>query len=175
MYTISPILFLIIPPSQQDVLFWYFLKEIFSPGLNLFLGAYVVFLSLFCFGSSLSKTNLIFLANIVSVGETASGVLGLGVILYTCRNWCSALSVGIPDAFLGLSLTCLQNLQPGRLILGDIAVWLLLRLLKGASFRFCNSRKNCCYFSAFFKILSLLFFFFFETPFGTSSFGQSFL
>ena len=60
----------------------------------------MVFHSLFCFGSSLSKTDLIFLANIVSAGETASTVLGLGVILYTCRNCCSALSVGVPDAFL---------------------------------------------------------------------------
>ena len=31
----------------------------------------MVFRSLFCFGSSLSKTDLIFLANIVSAGETA--------------------------------------------------------------------------------------------------------
>ena len=60
----------------------------------------MVFRSLFWFGSSLSKTDLIFLANIVSAGETASGVLGLGVILYTCRNCCTALSVGVPDAFL---------------------------------------------------------------------------
>ena len=35
-YTISPILFLIIPRSQQDVLFWYLLKWFFSPRLNLF-------------------------------------------------------------------------------------------------------------------------------------------
>ena len=95
MYTISPILFLIIPRSQQDVLFWYFFSWV-EP----FLGANVVFRSLFCFGSSLSKTDLIFLANIVSAGETASGVLGLGVILYTYRNCCSALSVRVPDAFL---------------------------------------------------------------------------
>ena len=60
----------------------------------------MVFCSLFCFGSSLPKTDLIFLANIVSAGETASGVLGLGVILYICRNCCSALSIGVPDAFL---------------------------------------------------------------------------
>ena len=60
----------------------------------------MVFRSLFCFGGSLSKTDLIFLANIVSVGETASGVLGLGVILYTCINCCSALFVGVPDTFL---------------------------------------------------------------------------
>ena len=60
----------------------------------------MVFRNLFCFGSSLLKTDLIFLANIVSAGETASCVLGLGVILYTCRNCCSALSVGVPDAFL---------------------------------------------------------------------------
>ena len=60
----------------------------------------MVFRSLFCFGSSLSKTDLIFLENIVTAGETASGVLGLGVILYNCRNCCSALYVGVPDAFL---------------------------------------------------------------------------
>ena len=65
-----------------------------------FFGANVVFRSLFCFESSLSKTDLIFLVNIVSAGETASGVSGLGVILYTCRNCCSALSFGVPDAFL---------------------------------------------------------------------------
>ena len=68
--------------------------------MNLFLGANVVFRSLFCFRSSLSKTDLIVLANIALAGETASGVLGLGVILYTCRNRCSVLSVGVPDAFL---------------------------------------------------------------------------
>ena len=77
-----------------------FFKVIFSPGWNLFLGANVVFRSLFYFGSSLSKTDLIFLANIVSAGETASGVLGLGVILYTGRNCCSALSVVVTDDFL---------------------------------------------------------------------------
>ena len=60
----------------------------------------MVFRNLFCFGSSLSKTDLIFLTDIVSTGETARGVLGFGVILYTCRNCCSALSVGVPDAFL---------------------------------------------------------------------------
>ena len=72
--------------------------------LNLLLGANVFFRSLFCFRSSLSKTDLIFLTNIVSAGETASGVLGLGVILYTCRNCSSALSVGVPDAFFECSL-----------------------------------------------------------------------
>ena len=66
--------FLIIQRSQPDVLFWYFWKKIFSPELYLFLGANVVFRSLFCFGSSLSKTDLIFLTNIVSAGETASGI-----------------------------------------------------------------------------------------------------
>ena len=77
-----------------------FKVNFFSRGVP-FLGANVVFRSLFCFGSSLSKTDLIFLANIISAGETASGILGLSVILYTCRNCCSsALSVGIPDAFL---------------------------------------------------------------------------
>ena len=55
-----------------------FFKVNFFPGLNLFLGANVVYRSLFCFGGSLSKTDLIFLANIVSAGETASGVLGFG-------------------------------------------------------------------------------------------------
>ena len=65
-----------------------------------FFGTNVVFRSLFCFGSILSKTDLIFLANLVSAGETASGVMGFGVILYTCRNCCSALFVGVPDAFL---------------------------------------------------------------------------
>ena len=77
-----------------------FFKVIFSPGLNHFLSANVVFRSLFCFGCSLSKTDLIFLANIVSADETVSGILGLGVILYTSRNCCSFLSVGLPDAFL---------------------------------------------------------------------------
>ena len=77
-----------------------FFKINFFSRVELFLGANVVFRCLFCFGSRLSKTDLIFLANIVSVGETASGVLGLGVILYTCRNCCSALFVGVPDAFL---------------------------------------------------------------------------
>ena len=60
----------------------------------------MIFRSLFCFGSSLSKTDLIFLVNIVSASETTSGVLGLGVILYTCRNYCSGLSVGVADSFL---------------------------------------------------------------------------
>ena len=77
-----------------------FFKVIFFSRVEPFLGTNVVFRSLFCFESSLSKTDLIFLANIVSAGETASGVLGLGVIMYTCRNCGSALSVGVPDAFL---------------------------------------------------------------------------
>ena len=77
-----------------------FFKVNFFSQVEPFLGANVVFCSLFCFGSSLLKTDLIFLANIVSAGETASGVLGLGVILYTYRNCCSALSVGVPAAFL---------------------------------------------------------------------------
>ena len=71
-----------------------FFKVNFFSRVEPFLGANVVFRSLFCFGSSLSKTYLIFLANIVSAGETASGVLGLGVILYTCRNCCSPCPSG---------------------------------------------------------------------------------
>ena len=94
-----------------------FFKDNFFSRVETFLGTNVVFRSLFCFGSSLSKTDLIFLANIVSAGETASGVLGLGVILYTCRNPSGYLML-----FWVLVLTCLQNVQPGRLILGDIAV-----------------------------------------------------
>ena len=85
-------------PTERVILI--FFQVNFSPGLNLFLGANVVFSCLFCFGSSLSKTDLIFLVNIVSAGETASGVLGLGVILYTRRNCCTALSIEVPDAFL---------------------------------------------------------------------------
>ena len=77
-----------------------FFKVNFFSRVEPFLGANVVFHRLFCFGSSLSKTAFIFLANIILAGETASGVLGLGVILYTCRNCCSALSVGVSDAFL---------------------------------------------------------------------------
>ena len=53
----------------------------------------MVFRSLFCSKSSLSKTDLIFLKNIVSAGETASGVL----------------FVRVTDVFLELALTCLQN------------------------------------------------------------------
>ena len=41
-----------------------------------------------------------FVSNIVSAGEFPIGVLGLGVILYTCRNYCNTLSVGVPSAFL---------------------------------------------------------------------------
>ena len=83
----------------------------------------MIFHRLFCFGSSLSKTDLIFLANIVSAGETASSVLGLGVILYTCRNSCSALSVGVPDAFLSARFN-VSTKHLGWLVLGDNAVWL---------------------------------------------------
>ena len=79
-----------------------FFKVIFFSRVEPFLGANVVFSSLFCFGSSLSKTDLIFLENIISAGEMASGVLGLGVILYTSRNCCSALSIGVLDAFLSV-------------------------------------------------------------------------
>ena len=99
--------FLIIPRSQQDVLFF---KVIFFSRVEPFLGANVVFRSLFCFGSSLSKTNLIFQANIVSARETASGVLGLGVILYICRNSWSALSFRVPDAFFSAHF----NVSPKR-------------------------------------------------------------
>ena len=99
-----------------------FFKVIFFSRVEPFLGAIVVFCSLFCFGSSLSKTGLIFLANIVSTGETASSVLGLGVILNTCRNCCSALSVGVPDAFLS---TCFNvSTKRSAWPFDDIAVWL---------------------------------------------------
>ena len=37
--------------------------------------------------------------------------------------------------------------------------WLLLRLLKRASCRFCNSRKNCCYFPRFLRFFLRFFFF----------------
>ena len=47
---------------------------------------------------SLSNTDLMFLASIDSAGERPIGVFGLGVILYTCRNCCSTLSVGVPGA-----------------------------------------------------------------------------
>ena len=98
-----------------------FFKVIFFSRVEPFLGANVVFRRLFCFGSSLSKTNLIFLANIVSAGRTASGVLGLSVILYTCRNCCSALSVGVPDAFLSarFNVSTKRSARPF-----DLAVWL---------------------------------------------------
>ena len=46
------------------------------------------------------EDGLIFLANIVSAGERPICVLGLGVILYTCRNCCNTLSVGVSSAFL---------------------------------------------------------------------------
>ena len=85
-------------PTRRVILI--FFKVNFFSRVKPFLGANVVFRSLFCIGSSLSKTDLIFVANIVSSGETASGVLGLGVNLYTCRNCCSALTVGVPAAFL---------------------------------------------------------------------------
>ena len=69
----------------------------------------MVFRSLFCFGSSLSKTDLIFLANIVSASETSSGILGLGVTLYvifwpstrpknTIPRWCTGRKWHIPMA-----------------------------------------------------------------------------
>ena len=98
--TISPILFFNYSPFPTGGVILIFFKVNFFFRVKPFLGANVVFRCLFCFGSGLSKTDLIFLANIVSAGETASGVLGLGVILYTFRNCCSALSVGVPDAFL---------------------------------------------------------------------------
>ena len=78
MYTISPILFFNYSTFPTGRVILIFFKVNFFPGLNLFLGANVVYRSLFCFGGSLSKTDLIFLANIVSAGETASGVLGFG-------------------------------------------------------------------------------------------------
>ena len=53
-----------------------FFRIIFFSRVEPFLCANVVFRSLFCFGSRLSKADLIFLANIISAGETASGVLG---------------------------------------------------------------------------------------------------
>ena len=96
MYTISPILFLNYSTLPTGRVILIFFKVNFFSRVEPFF----FFRSLFCFGSSLSKTDLIFLTNIVSAGETASGVLGLGVILYTCRNCYSALSVGVPDDFL---------------------------------------------------------------------------
>ena len=54
------------------------LKKTLSPGLYLFVGTVVVLPRLAC--SSFSKTGRIFRANIVSVGDVASGVFGFGVI-----------------------------------------------------------------------------------------------
>ena len=109
-------------PTGRGILILF--KVNFFSQLEPFLGANVVFRSLFCSESSLSKTGLIFLANIVSAGETASGVLGLGVIMYTCKNCCSALSVGVPDAFLNARFNVSTKRSACRLILGDIMVWL---------------------------------------------------
>ena len=92
--------------------------------MNLFLGANVVFRSLFCFGRSLLKRDLIFLANIVSAGEIASGVLGLCLFCIPVEIAVVPCPSGYLMLFWVFALTCLQNVQPGRLILGDIAVWL---------------------------------------------------
>ena len=52
-----------------------------------------------CVGNSLSNTDLIFLANITLAGGSDPGVFVFGVMRYTCRNCCSAFSVGVPLAF----------------------------------------------------------------------------
>ena len=72
---------------------------------------------LVCFGSNLSKTDVILRANIISVGDSENGVLTFGVILYTCKNCCRAFSRGVPQAFLRAFLRCQQSVLLDRLTL----------------------------------------------------------
>ena len=65
-----------------------------------FLGPIEIRLCLVCFGSKLSKTDVILCANIISAGDNEDGVLRFGMVLYTCKNCCRAFSVGVPQAFL---------------------------------------------------------------------------
>ena len=60
------------------------IEKDFIARIEIFLmGWETVFLNFACGGMNLWKTDLTFLANIVSAGERPIGVLGLGVILYT--------------------------------------------------------------------------------------------
>ena len=67
---------------------------------------------------SLSNTDLIFRASIVSEGERPIGVFVLGVILYTCRNCWGDLSVGVPCAFLRALFKVSTNLSAWPFDLG---------------------------------------------------------
>lgn len=46
------------------------------------------------------KYELYFLSDIVSVGDTTDCVLGLGVILWICRNCCNIVHVDVAHAFV---------------------------------------------------------------------------
>ena len=94
------------------------LEKNFIARIEMFLMGRVGFLEL-CRGMSLSKTDLTFLANIVSAGERPIGVQGSGVILYTCRNRCNARSIGVPSAFLKPFLRCPQTSRPAHSTWGD--------------------------------------------------------
>ena len=123
MYTISPILFLIILRSQHDVLFWYFLKSIFSPRLNLYALMWS-FVAYFVSGVAYRRW-------ILSFWQKSSRLVRLPVVYWDWVWFCIPAEIAIvpcPSGYLMLfwvlALTCLQNVQPGRLIFGDIAVWL---------------------------------------------------
>ena len=109
-YTISPILLRIVPSSQYGIFFLKIFEKIFWPRRNRFLVTCSVVFILDCFGINLSNADLIFLANMISASEPVEGVFGFGVIRYTCRNCCKALSVGVPCAFLSALFSVSTNL-----------------------------------------------------------------
>ena len=68
---------------------------------------------------------------ILSLWKTSSRLVRLPVVYWDWVWICIPAEIAVvpcPSGYLRLfwvlALTCLQNVQPGRLILGDIAVWL---------------------------------------------------
>ena len=84
------------PAFQISFPFLYSLKKMFSPGIKNFAPFFSLLFFLSFFDNSLSNTDLIFLANINSVGDNPELVLGFGVRRYTLKN-CKVLSM---DLFL---------------------------------------------------------------------------
>ena len=121
MYTISTILFLIIPRSQKYVLFF---KVNFFSRVEPFFVLMWSFVAYFVSGVAYRRRILIF-------WQTSSRLVRLPVVYWDWVWICIPVEITVvpcPSGYLllfwVLALTCLQNVQPSRLILGDFAVWL---------------------------------------------------
>ena len=132
MYTISPIFLKNYSTFPTGRVILIFFKVNFFSRVEPFLGTNVVFRSLFCFGSSLSVSIFLFVYFFWTF-------FGQGINITKIWSQISYGNTALPLApdlqkpllkpteylmlFWVLALTYRQNVQPSRLILGDIAVW----------------------------------------------------